>query len=767
MKFLRKSFARAVILGGLFPFLSAFFFLPSSSSSLSPDVLSTERIDAIYAPFDSLMTDPSDYRWPTSTGTFITSSFGDYRRTHFHGGIDISTNNQKGYPVYAARDGHVFRIRISPYGYGKMLYLRHADGYITTYAHLQKFHKEIDAYIKRIQRESRQYTHDVEIDSTLFTFRKGDLIAYTGDTGVGSAHLHFEVRDPGMNLVNPFLFPAIVAQLDDNVRPAIHAVAFSPLDHESIVQGKRRTWSANAERTASGEYVVQGIVRLTGAIGVSIRATDRADVMRYRTGTHRFEVYLDDQPIFSSVKNRIPERESKQIAMHYDAKLLRSGKGRFEKLYVADGNRLPLYNRLPEGAGVLRTTDYPEGKHRLRVVTEDVRGNRSSLTATVVFNHPPHIVLDLVGSRAVLQTANPEAVRSITVWSQQKGKSIWNSRTIPFHTLEQIDRGFALPVDLSKIGALKVVAENQFGTRSAPEFLFPSVRPGKAGELKLQKSFEHGFLHLTLTSRSPILAKPVVTIHTGPQQYALEPVALDIDEYVATFPWSKAESGRFRIEVSANVNGMITSTHDEWTLFTIDPATGGIAVSDDGNFQVTFPPRSVYAPLVGWIEKLPEGYAIRPSETVIARPITVRYHTTASAETDRIGLYFSEDRGYELLSATQQQGMFTGTVGRYLGSFALLPDATPPEISGIRADYHRGMINLSFRLRENRSGINSQRFQVLLNDEFLPAEYDPERRRVTYEVGHPLSRGTHTLVIEAADRMGNLTSIRKKLVVSK
>ncbi len=767
LKSLQKSFTRFLFLGGLFPFLSGLFFLPSPSSSLTPDVLSFNRIGAIYAPFDSLRTDIGDYRWPTRAGTFITSSFGDYRRTHFHGGIDISTNNQKGYPVYASRDGHIFRIRISPYGYGKMLYLRHADGYITTYAHLQKFQKEVDSYIKGIQKQSRRYSHDMEIDSTLFSFKKGEVIAYTGDTGVGSAHLHFEVRDAGMNLVNPFLLPAIAAHLEDNVKPTIHAVAFSPLDHESVIQGKRRTWSTEVQRGRGGEYTIRGVVRLTGATGLSVRVTDRSDVMRYRTGAHRLELYLDDHMIFSSAKDRIPEYESKQIAMHYDAHLLRSGKGRFEKLYIAEGNRLPFYNRLTEGAGIIRTSDYAEGKHLLRVVTEDVQGNRSTVTTTVIFNHAPQITLEQVGMRAVLQIKDPAAIRSVTIGSQQKGKSAWRYQTISLDALEPLGHGFALPIDLSKIGALKVVAENTFGTRSAPEFLFTPVARTGNSTLKLRKSYEHGFLHLTLTSRSPIRSKPSFEILSGDRRFRPEAVALDIDEYTATFPWSEAESGSFRINASIDVNGTLVTVHDEWTLFAIQPATGGTIVSDDDVFQAVFPPRSIYAPLVCWIEKTLEGYAIHHSETVLAKAVTVRYASLPARESDRLGLFFSEDKGYELLQGSNEAGVYAGTVGRCLGAFALLPDKTPPEISNIRTSYARGSLRISFRLRDNRSGINAQQLQVLLNGEFLPVEYDPELRSVTYEGAHPLRRGSHTVSIEAADRMGNMTSIQRGITASR
>ena len=107
-------------------FIGALCFITGFSGTTSREVSkNTSRngrpvnssIDAVYAPFDTLRTDLEDYIWPTNASTIITSSFADYRRTHLHEGIDISTNNQKGYPVYAARDGYVSHIFISRRGY--------------------------------------------------------------------------------------------------------------------------------------------------------------------------------------------------------------------------------------------------------------------------------------------------------------------------------------------------------------------------------------------------------------------------------------------------------------------------------------------------------------------------------------------------------------------------------------------------------------------------------------------------------------------------
>ncbi|MCX6134058.1 MAG: M23 family metallopeptidase [Ignavibacteriales bacterium] len=346
------------------------------------------RVDEIYAPFDTLRTDLQDYIWPTNASTNITSSFADYRRTHLHEGIDISTNNQKGYPVYAARDGYVSRIFISRRGYGKMLYVRHHDGYVTMYAHLQRFFDPIEKYAKQLQKQNRRYSLEVDIDTSLFRVSKGDLIAYTGDTGIGSAHLHFEVRDSSSNPINPFLLPQISAAIRDVVPPVYHMVAFTPLSGSAKIQRRHKTWVSDAQMESSGNFVLPHPIQLSGSIGVSVSVTDQADVLRYRTGAYRFEMYIDGQPVFSSVKKYILEREAHQVMAYYDRNLLRARKGRFEKLYIESGNRLSFYNRLPEGAGSIEASDLEPGDHELKIITWDLAGNESTLTAILTVSKP-------------------------------------------------------------------------------------------------------------------------------------------------------------------------------------------------------------------------------------------------------------------------------------------------------------------------------------------------------------------------------------------
>jgi murein DD-endopeptidase MepM/ murein hydrolase activator NlpD len=104
--------------------------------------------------------------WPIS-GT-INSGFGP-RGENFHDGIDIAA--PQGTPIRAIDSGEVVysdQLR----GYGNMVILRHADGFVSVYAHNER----------NLVREGQQVS-------------RGETIARVGSTGrVTGPHLHFEIR---------------------------------------------------------------------------------------------------------------------------------------------------------------------------------------------------------------------------------------------------------------------------------------------------------------------------------------------------------------------------------------------------------------------------------------------------------------------------------------------------------------------------------------------------------------------------------------------
>jgi murein DD-endopeptidase MepM/ murein hydrolase activator NlpD len=116
------------------------------------------------------------FLWPVSgkvIGGYGVTANGQHRN-----GINIAA--RKGAPVVASEDGIVVYASDGIDGYGRMVLVRHDEGYITTYAH--------------------NATLLVEVGDVV---RRGQVIARVGDTGdVSTSQLHFELRR-GTKPINP------------------------------------------------------------------------------------------------------------------------------------------------------------------------------------------------------------------------------------------------------------------------------------------------------------------------------------------------------------------------------------------------------------------------------------------------------------------------------------------------------------------------------------------------------------------------------------
>src|SRR4030042_3647393 len=90
---------------------------------------------------------------PVKIPLSLSANFGEVRIDHFHSGLDIKTQGVTGKEVVAAANGCIYRISVSPGGFGKAVYIRHPSGYSTVYAHLDRFIPEIEEYVRNYQYE--------------------------------------------------------------------------------------------------------------------------------------------------------------------------------------------------------------------------------------------------------------------------------------------------------------------------------------------------------------------------------------------------------------------------------------------------------------------------------------------------------------------------------------------------------------------------------------------------------------------------------------
>src|ERR1035437_4835789 len=83
--------------------------------------------------------DKSIFISPVKIPQLLSANFGELRIDHFHSGLDIKTQGVTGKEVVASADGYIYRISVTPGGFGNALYIRHPSGYSTVYGHLERF----------------------------------------------------------------------------------------------------------------------------------------------------------------------------------------------------------------------------------------------------------------------------------------------------------------------------------------------------------------------------------------------------------------------------------------------------------------------------------------------------------------------------------------------------------------------------------------------------------------------------------------------------
>ncbi|MFZ5434587.1 MAG: M23 family metallopeptidase [Calditrichota bacterium] len=133
--------------------------------------------------------------WPLPDSRTITGGFADSRPDHFHGGVDVRA--QSPLPVVAPADGWVERFAVSPTGYGRTVYFRMSDGRTAVFGHLSRFEPRLEQMLRDSQLVIGTYRVDCSFVSASpeRSYHRGETVAFTGHTGIGPSHFHFEIRE--------------------------------------------------------------------------------------------------------------------------------------------------------------------------------------------------------------------------------------------------------------------------------------------------------------------------------------------------------------------------------------------------------------------------------------------------------------------------------------------------------------------------------------------------------------------------------------------
>ncbi len=248
----------------------------------------------------------------------LSASFAELRNDHFHSGLDYKTGGVTGKEVLAAADGYVYRIAVSPTGFGKALYVRHPSGYSTVYGHLNGFRPDIEAFVKKRQYEIRSFSVSLFPMRDQFTVKQGEVIAWSGNTGGSSGpHLHFEVRESSSeDPLNPLDFDMHVS---DRIRPVIDKIVIYPITRNSSVNNSHSNLTIKAV-PANGSYALSPstIPVVYGETGIGIKCWDGFDNSPNRCGIYSIEMTVDSLRVYRFTADRFSFAESRYLNSHID-----------------------------------------------------------------------------------------------------------------------------------------------------------------------------------------------------------------------------------------------------------------------------------------------------------------------------------------------------------------------------------------------------------------------------------------------------------------
>ena len=327
-----------------------------------------------------------DFHFPVNPGqkSLLAGSVGEIRSSHFHTGLDIAV--QTNTKVYASAEGYVSRIKVSAYGYGKVLYITHPlTKHQTVYAHLNAFEGKIADYIINAQYKEESFDIELFPEPDELPVKKGELIAFSGNTGAsGGPHLHYEIRTLDDIALNPMNFGFKEIPVD-NIPPLLQKIALLSLDIDARVENKFGRTEYPLIKYGTNTYKTAKVIPVYGEIGLELLTHDISNGSFFRYGTTNVALWLDGKKIYAHDLNQISHDYNRCMNVHVNYEIhKKTGQG-FQRCYIADGNKLDNYEHAGN-KGKIKIDD--DKVHDVKIIASDPHGNKSFLNFQIKGQKP-------------------------------------------------------------------------------------------------------------------------------------------------------------------------------------------------------------------------------------------------------------------------------------------------------------------------------------------------------------------------------------------
>jgi len=316
-----------------------------------------------------------DYHPPLDIPLLVAGNFGELRSSHFHTGIDFKTQQREGLPIYAIEQGYVARVKVSSFGYGKVVYINHPNGKTSVYAHCSKFLGELGKRIQEEQYRAERFEVELFFVANELPIKKGQKIALSGNTGGSTApHLHFELRDTKTETAqNPLLY---AFDLPDKQKPKLTSLSIVSVNQHGYMIPNKVIEIPLSSNKKEGDTVQipASFCSSSGGIGLAVDMVDFLDGSPNKCGVYGSWLIVDGDTLFGHQINEISFDQMNCVHTH---RLGRTGNS--HKLFRNQDNLLPFYfgNRL----GVIPIA--PGESKKIHIVAYDPKGNNSSISFTL------------------------------------------------------------------------------------------------------------------------------------------------------------------------------------------------------------------------------------------------------------------------------------------------------------------------------------------------------------------------------------------------
>ena len=322
-----------------------------------------------------------NYISPFNFPLLLSGTFGELRSNHFHTGIDIKTESVEGKEIRSIADGYISRIKVSTWGYGKVIYIVHPEtGHTSVYAHMQIFNDEIKKIINEQQYKKESFEINYYPKKNTIKVKQGDVIGLSGNSGgSGGPHLHFEIRDTKTeHTLNPLSFGF---KVDDNINPVLSEIKIYT-HNNSTINNKNKDLRISLKKDEEG-YLLNNNSEITvhGDISFGISTIDRQNgAPNNKNGVYAIKLFIDDNMIHHFEVDELNFSEKKFINSHIDYACYIDQSIRFNRCYTLPYNKLSNYKK-NINKGIVNFTD--SLLHKIRFEISDIKGNTSTLNFNI------------------------------------------------------------------------------------------------------------------------------------------------------------------------------------------------------------------------------------------------------------------------------------------------------------------------------------------------------------------------------------------------